>query len=705
MVASAARTHRSDERADDHGKRTRRHRRRHERHHDQVHRRGDERQPPEFEEHDGHRGGLRRERDAEDVGDPASREPRGRACQSCRERRAPGEDPGRGEHGKPEPRVVDEGRVDEKEHRTRPAKRCGRRARPAQLPREERDARHGASADHRWRRPHEHDVRHDGDRRQHGPPPTSEAAGDCAECRGNDRDIPARDGHDMTRAGGGERGSEIAVDAITEPDQNASREPGLGLRDRPVEARRGRPSKALERSGNRAFHREDIERILPGGCRSPRSAPDMRRSHRLKAAGSCPEARPDRPERPTGTTAAWLRRAPGPPSRGERLRAGCHRVARRPSRPRRSRDRRRRGSSSAPRCSPRPAGEAPIAITPIATGMSARGGRVERATRAATAPRRSATPSSASTGAESAAAPNAAAAAPTATHAAPGIGLAHRDQRLELLERLLADDATLAQLVDRSEGRAAARLDDLSGRDRADAGEGVELSLRGRVDVDHLAPGAFVPGAAVSAPPGVAGGSSRDGTRIWAPSANVAARLISTPTRPASTRGLNPPAASIASPIRAPVARRYTPGLTTAPATSTTIWPAGTGSSPAVARTAASGPVTLASPTPAMATIAARPAIRIAPASPAIARRALTTGGSAALPGIAARELATGAPPSAPAVGASNTRQGADCCSTSASSGGIGAGEDAAEGPVAVVRRAARPAARRVDGRLGGPEM
>ena len=123
--------------------------------------------------------------------------------------------------------------------------------------------------------------------------------------------------------------------------------------------------------------------------------------------------------------------------------------------------------------------------------------------------------------------------------------------------------------------------------------------------------------------------SSRDGTRTCAPSVSVVARLSSTPTRSTSTRGPNPPAASIASPTLAPVASRYTPGFTTAPVTSTTI-------SPAAHRITARGraPIDrprardrLAAPAPETAMTTARPPIASAPTMPAIARRWLARAG------------------------------------------------------------------------------
>ena len=176
----------------------------------------------------------------------------------------------------------------------------------------------------------------------------------------------------------------------------------------------------------------------------------------------------------------------------------------------------------------------------------------------------------------SAPAARAAIAAPTASQPVRGTS-AHRDELAQLLERLLAEDASRAQLLDGRERRLLARRDDLLRGRRPDAGQRLELGLRGGVQVDRPTGRAVAAGRAAragGAPLAPAGASSRDGTRTWSPSLSVAARLSSRSALAVSTRGPYPPAAATRSPTRDPAGSRKTPGRGTAPTISTTTSPA-----------------------------------------------------------------------------------------------------------------------------------
>ena len=237
----------------------RRHRGRDERHDHQVHRGRHEREATELQQHDRRRGCLGRERDAEDLRDPAPQPARLRPGQSGSQRRAPREDSGRGQHGKTEPGVVHELGVDQEQDRAGPAK-CGSGSAGApELPREERHARHRAGSDDRGRRSDEDDVGEDRERGQSRSPATLQAARDRAEGRSNDRDVPTGDRDDVAGAGRRERSSEIPVDTIAEADQHARRETRLGLRDGSVDAVGGRSTKALQGRGDCPFDGQQLE--------------------------------------------------------------------------------------------------------------------------------------------------------------------------------------------------------------------------------------------------------------------------------------------------------------------------------------------------------------------------------------------------------------------------------------------------------------
>lgn len=254
---------------DAHDKRQRasRHRRWHEGDHDQVHERRDEGQPPEVEQHDRRGGRLRGERDTQDIGHEAPDATRRRPGEPLRQARAPGEDAGGREGREPEPGVVDPGGIDEQQRGACPAQRRDGAPRAPDLPREERHARHRSRPNHRWRWPDEGHVDDDARRRQQRPPPSPDAAGERTERRRDDRDVPARDGDDVARAGGRERGGEVAIDQVAQADEHAGGEARFRLRHGPLQAvGRGTPP-ALERPPEGVRRRQELDRIRTEGAR------------------------------------------------------------------------------------------------------------------------------------------------------------------------------------------------------------------------------------------------------------------------------------------------------------------------------------------------------------------------------------------------------------------------------------------------------
>jgi hypothetical protein len=224
------------------------HRRRHEGHHDDVHERCHERQAAEIEQDDWQRRGLRRERHAEDLRQPAAWAPGRRTGQGPRQSRAPGDD-ARGRQGREaEARVIDPCRIDGEEGRDRPAERRRGGAGPAHLSGQERDAGHRRGPHDRRGRPHEDHVGADRHGGQQRPPSTVEAAGDRGQGRRDDRDVPARDRDDMARTGGGEVGREGPVDPVAQADEDPGCETGLRLRNGPRYRFGGGPAQVFEGS-------------------------------------------------------------------------------------------------------------------------------------------------------------------------------------------------------------------------------------------------------------------------------------------------------------------------------------------------------------------------------------------------------------------------------------------------------------------------
>ena len=83
---------------------------------------------------------------------------------------------------------------------------------------------------------------------------------------GDDRDVPARDRHDVADAGRRERRREVPIDPIAQPDQDAGGQPSLGLGQRPGQRLSRRASQALDRAGRGAVGPEPLERARSDGC-------------------------------------------------------------------------------------------------------------------------------------------------------------------------------------------------------------------------------------------------------------------------------------------------------------------------------------------------------------------------------------------------------------------------------------------------------
>jgi hypothetical protein len=171
----------------------------------------------------------------------------------------PGEDPGGGEGRQLEPRVEDERRLDDQENGRGPAERGRRPTRPSGLAGEEHDAGHRRGPHDRRRGAGEQHVADDRDDENRGSSSPADAARKGGDRRRDDRDVPARDRHDMARADGREVRRQIAIDPVAQPDHDPGGEARLRLRDRGGEGIAGPTPEPLERRarpGHRRLHRQ-----------------------------------------------------------------------------------------------------------------------------------------------------------------------------------------------------------------------------------------------------------------------------------------------------------------------------------------------------------------------------------------------------------------------------------------------------------------
>jgi hypothetical protein len=237
------------------------HRRRDERNENEVHEGRDQREPPEVEQDDRGRRRLGRQGNPEDLGDPAPRAARAWPGEPRGQRRTPGQDARGRQDRESEAGVLDPGRVEEKESRDRPTEGGSGRAWPAHLTRQQRDAGHDAGPNDGRRRSHEGDVDHDPDGGQGSSPATAQPARERAEGRCDDRDVPAGDRDDVTRAGRREVGREPAIDPVAQADQDAGGQPCLRFGHRQGETFRGGAAERLERARERAVRGQEREPV------------------------------------------------------------------------------------------------------------------------------------------------------------------------------------------------------------------------------------------------------------------------------------------------------------------------------------------------------------------------------------------------------------------------------------------------------------
>jgi hypothetical protein len=259
------------QRAACHGQQTRRHRRRDERHHEQIDERRDQGEAPERREDNRQCRELCGQRYAEALGQPARQMTARPSIEAPRERRRPRDQAPRREARQLEAGVPDQRGIGEQQQGRRPAERRGGPAGPTRFAGQEHDPGHRACPEHRRRRSGEHDVARDRDRGDDGATSPTKAPGDRGDGRGHDRDVPARDRHDMAHAGRRERRGHVPVHPIAQPDQDPCRETCLGFGQ---DARQDGPGFAAQpfQAGCRVSRTMD-ELQRPGVDGPPRSEP------------------------------------------------------------------------------------------------------------------------------------------------------------------------------------------------------------------------------------------------------------------------------------------------------------------------------------------------------------------------------------------------------------------------------------------------
>ena len=124
--------------------------------------------------------------------------------------------------------------------------------------------------------PGECHVRDDREDRDDRPSSAPETAGHGGDGGRDDRDVPAGDGDDVADPGGRERGSEVAVDAVAQADEDARGEARLGLGQDAGQGLAGATPQPFEPAPEVVGSRLDIE--SPGRERADRrrSAPGTR---------------------------------------------------------------------------------------------------------------------------------------------------------------------------------------------------------------------------------------------------------------------------------------------------------------------------------------------------------------------------------------------------------------------------------------------
>ncbi len=198
------------------------------------------------------------------------------------------------------PGSADGRRVRREEDDDGPAERRRRHTRTARLAGQQDDRGHDGRPNHRRGGPREDRVGHDrGEGHDRPRAPAGAAAQEPRDERCHDRDVPARDRDDVADAGGGERGRQIAVHAVTQPDQDPLGQAGLRLGQGSRERLAGRPPEAFDgaRGGPVVADPFERPRVERGRDADPAQvgpvAPIVRRQRLHRPAGRYPVARRD----------------------------------------------------------------------------------------------------------------------------------------------------------------------------------------------------------------------------------------------------------------------------------------------------------------------------------------------------------------------------------------------------------------------------
>ena len=222
-------------------------------HDGEVHRGRDERQPAERDEDDRQGRRLCGEGDAQALREPAGHPTTAYASEPAAEWRGPGEQAPGGDDRELEPRVRRQRRIEQDEDRGCP-RQC--RCRPTRASRaacEEHDAGHHRRAKHRRRRARGDRVGGDRAHGQQQPRPAPASPQHARHDPRDERDVPAADRHDVTRAGRREVRREVPIHALPETDEDPRGETGLGFGDGGLQ---GVASRAPERVDRPACRRD-----------------------------------------------------------------------------------------------------------------------------------------------------------------------------------------------------------------------------------------------------------------------------------------------------------------------------------------------------------------------------------------------------------------------------------------------------------------
>ena len=251
------------EAAADKGDRAGRHRRSDERHDAEVDERGDDRDPPEPEERDGEGREFGRERYPQRLAQPAGKPATTPAAEAIGERRRPGHESAGRRGGEGETGVRHEPGSGDHDPGDRPAEGDRGSARAPALARTEDDRRHDCRPKDRRRGAGERGVHGDRGERGHRPAAARPATEDRGDHGRDDRDVPAGNGDDVADACRDEGRREVAIDAVSQSDEDSGCQPCLRFRKCGGECRVARPADRLERRPGVAAVTDDREAVGP----------------------------------------------------------------------------------------------------------------------------------------------------------------------------------------------------------------------------------------------------------------------------------------------------------------------------------------------------------------------------------------------------------------------------------------------------------